>query len=312
MPADHPDPGNPQEETSMNSTPATFGVLELLKETKISQLLGAADDERFEASGVCTKNDSFYIIFDNSTSIARIGPDLQAGRAGNQLISPRELAPNYEEITYDRYRRRFYFLVEAEEYRRGVFKARIEEYDEKLQRLSSKWADFRFEHANKGFEGLSCVRRGGVDYLLCLCEGNKCQGGAAGARRGGGRIPVFRQGDRAWQHVATIKLPKFLPFEDYAALDVRRGRLAVASQSSSQLWVGTLAAKGWEIAGEGRVYHCPKDDSGRTVYCNVEGIAWLDADRLLAVSDRMKAGEQHERCRGKDQSIHIFRIPKSA
>ena len=43
-------------------------------------------------------------------------------------------------------------------------------------------------------------------------------------------------------------------------------------------------------------------------YGNVEGIAWLSRDTLVAVSDRKKRG-QPARCAEKDQSIHLFRIP---
>jgi hypothetical protein len=41
---------------------------------------------------------------------------------------------------------------------------------------------------------------------------------------------------------------------------------------------------------------------------NVEGIAWLSRDTLVAVSDRKK-WRQPARCAEKDQSIHLFRIP---
>ncbi len=43
-------------------------------------------------------------------------------------------------------------------------------------------------------------------------------------------------------------------------------------------------------------------------YGNIEGIAWLSRDTLVAVSDRKKA-RQPARCAEKDQSIHLFRIP---
>ena len=49
--------------------------------------------------------------------------------------------------------------------------------------------DFPFEKRNTGFEGLSAVRRKGRDYLLALCEGNRCRAGrrernpAAGASK---------------------------------------------------------------------------------------------------------------------------------
>jgi len=48
--------------------------------------------------------------------------------------------------------------------------------------------------------------------------------------------------------------------------------------------------------------------SSRQSYRNVEGIAWLSKDTLVAVSDKRKPG-QPERCARKDQSIHVFRIP---
>jgi hypothetical protein len=41
---------------------------------------------------------------------------------------------------------------------------------------------------------------------------------------------------------------------------------------------------------------------------NVEGIAWLSRDTLVAVSDRKKR-RQPARCAEKDQSIHLFRNP---
>jgi hypothetical protein len=45
------------------------------------------------------------------------------------------------------------------------------------------------------------------------------------------------------------------------------------------------------------------------VYCNVEGVSWLSADTVVVVSDRAKRNGQDERCRAKDQSIHVFTIP---
>ncbi len=43
------------------------------------------------------------------------------------------------------------------------------------------------------------------------------------------------------------------------------------------------------------------------VYCNVEGLDFLNEDLLIAASDQMKnAGRQNSRCLAKDQSIHVF------
>jgi hypothetical protein len=49
--------------------------------------------------------------------------------------------------------------------------------------------------------------------------------------------------------------------------------------------------------------------ANRTVYCNVEGVSWVSADTVVVVSDRAKRNGQDERCRAKDQSIHVFVIP---
>lgn len=43
--------------------------------------------------------------------------------------------------------------------------------------------------------------------------------------------------------------------------------------------------------------------------CNIEGVCWLDCDRIVVVSDKCKSSKQPVRCRHKDQSIHIFNIP---
>ena len=58
------------------------------------------------------------------------------------------------------------------------------------------------------------------------------------------------------------------------------------------------------VTGSEALYRFP----GKS-YGNIEGIAWLTRDTLVAVSDRAKSG-QPARCAEKDQSIHVFRIPR--
>jgi hypothetical protein len=169
--------------------------------------------------------------------------------------------------------------------------------------------DFPVDGPNKGLEGLTCVRRAGRAYLLGLCEGNRCKDGPEGRRPGGGRIQVFDRGGRDWDHAGTIRLPASLWFEDYSSLAVVGDRVAVMSQSSSALWVGRLRPSGWELADEGRVWAFPPDREGRTIYCSIEGVSWVAADRVVVVSDRAKREGQDQRCRAKDQSIHVFAIP---
>ena len=89
---------------------------------------------------------------------------------------------------------------------------------------------------------------------------------------------------------------------------LRGDRLAVVSQRSSRLWVGTLQRRDWTIVGPGRTYDFPRTKKGKRLYCTVEGVAWRSADTLVAVSDLRKR-HYPERCGRTDQSIHIFRVP---
>ncbi|MDG2223009.1 MAG: LpqB family beta-propeller domain-containing protein, partial [Rubripirellula sp.] len=94
-------------------------------------------------------------------------------------------------------------------------------------------------------------------------------------------------------------------FKDYAAIALCQNRVAVVSQESKRLWIGEIndTFDGFNQT-VGDVYRFPTDN-----YCNVEGVSWVSDDQLVMVSDRCKKN-QKKRCREKDQSIHLFRIPK--
>jgi hypothetical protein len=85
----------------------------------------------------------------------------------------------------------------------------------------------------------------------------------------------------------------------------------VVSQESSALWVGDVAPDGWELTGAGMSYALPRSADGSIVYGTAEGVSWIAPDEVVMVSDKAKP-DQDPRCRAKDQSIHIFRIPASA
>ena len=293
----------------MGAVQPTVPQLELLVEEKIFELLGGATDLRLEASGVFAKDRFFYLIFDNIPHIGRIGGGLSRVARENHLIwQDRSHGAGYEDIAYDRFSNRFYLLIEALPHSRG-FMAQVDEYDERFRYISSDWLDFPLDRPNKGLEGLDCIHRAEQTYLLGLCEGNRCKGGAAGRRPGGGRIQIFSKEHHHWHYVDTMRLPESLWFEDYSSLSVAGDRIAVVSQASSALWVGRFSPSSWEIIDEGSIYRFPHDDRDKSVYCNVEGISWLAPDRVVVVSDRAKAAAQGKRCRDKDESIHIFTIP---
>jgi hypothetical protein len=283
-------------------------TLQLVREQKLAVLLPASPRARvLEASGVVAQGRQYFVVFDNIRRVARIGAGLVPGASTHAWVGSRQAGEGYEDIAYSGDRRRYYLLVEAEKHPDGTYKAIIEEYDRTWRRLAGHWVNFPFERRNTGFEGLAAVRRGGADYLLALCEGNRGRAGRAGRRPGGGRIQVLQKNGPQWQPVAEIRLPHDLECKDYSAVALRGDRLAVVSQKSSQMWIGRLRLKDWTIVGSGRTYEFPRTRKGKRRYCTVEGVDWLSADSFVMVSDLRKKGYP-DRCGRTDQSIHIFRL----
>ena len=288
------------------------GALELITEAKVADLLDGVDQvaaAALEPSGVCVHDGAFYVIFDNVSTIARI-EDLSARSPRNRLLSASVggAGKDAEDITFDPVSGHFFVLLEAVQHGSELL-GEVYEHSVDGAPLGHAFLDVALETRSKGLEGLSCIVRGGDVLLLALCEGNRCKGGKAGQRPGGGRIHVFRRGRLAWKRAATIRLPKDLDFIDYASVAARGDRIAVLSQSSSALWVGTLATTGLAVKEGGTVYEFPRDADGRVVYGNVEGVSWLTDDRLVMVSDRAKGNTP---ARAKEQSVHVFRLPSPA
>jgi hypothetical protein len=259
--------------------------LTLVRETQVAALVPDAGDRTLEASGVLVSADRLYVIFDNTGDIAELGTDL-AGPAGNRMIpQPTGLPVGYEDIARDPRTGHYYVLIEALP-RDGGWQARVEEFDSRFVHLGSGWLELPLPSPNKGLEGLTCLRRDGVTYLLGLSEGNLGLAGKAGRRPGGGRIHVFRRGRIDWEPVDTIDLPSSVRFVDYSSLSVLDGALAVVSQESSALWVGALLPDRWEVADAGTSYDFPRAPTGEMIYRTVEGVSWMGPRRVVAVSDR--------------------------
>jgi hypothetical protein len=283
-------------------------TLELIRETKLHALLPESRaDSRLEASGVIAQDGHFIIIFDNLGQVARIATSCFPSD-GNRWLGEQVAADGHEDITYSARHQRFYGLIEAVRVTADTYHSEVVEYDHSFVPLERHLLPFAFASDNKGFEGLAVIHRADHDYVLALCEGNWCQGGRAGKQEGHGRIQIFQRVTQGWEHVHTIKLPKAVRFTDYSSLDIRDGRVAVLSQQSSQLWLGTLDLNNWEFVDAGRVWHLPRGAQGETTYCHAEGVSWMASDQLVVVSDKRKRGEP-KRCTAKDQSVHLFRIP---
>jgi hypothetical protein len=282
--------------------------LHLVRESRLAKLIplpraGAV----LESSGVVAAGRDCFVVFDNVKRVARIDRDLVPGSGRHAWIGRGRASEGYEDIAYSPHTKRFYLLIEAQKHPDGTYKAVIEECDERFAQRRRGWVDVSFEKRNTGFEGLSALQWRGRDYLLALCEGNRCRAGRKGRKPGGGRIHVLQKKEGGWQPIAEIKLPRRVMFEDYSALAIRGDRIAVISQTTSRLWLGTLRRSDWSIGGRGRLYDFPRTRKGKRQYCTVEGISWLSASTFVMVSDLSKPGHA-PRCGRKDQSIHVFRI----
>lgn len=287
-------------------------VLELVQEVRIRELLGDAGKKHYEASGVYLKDGYLHIVFDNEKQLLRIRPDLPHPNEAPVLLDLKGTGTGYEDITFQSSAGRWFCLVEAADTGSGIFMPRVDAFDESFTFLRSYWLDFPLKAGNKGFEGLVTLTAAGDDYLLGLCEGNNCKSGSKGIKPGKGRIQVFRWVENTWVHTGTIRLPEAVRFRDYSSLDLRSGVLTVISQATSAMWVGRFRGDmtGHEepFADNGRLFLFPRNEKGRILYGNLEGVTWLEHDQLVVVSDRVKA-DQPQRCAIKDQSIHIFRLP---
>ena len=276
--------------------------LRLVEEHALHELLGRKRSTRLEASGVCVHERFLYVVFDDSRNVAKIERRLRSGDRRHRLLPNRTHRVGFEDVTFHPGLARFLCVLEAMDRPKkpGHYRPRIEEYDEKLRFVGDAWVDLDVARANKGIEGLSHVRRGGIDYVLGLWESSRKRA----------RLPVFQKGVKRWERIATLELPKSVRFDDYSCVSVDGDRIAVASQESSAVWIGRLAKGKLAVECKGTTYLFPRSSKGRVRYCNVEGVAWMSPRRLVVVSDRCKKRKQSKRCCERDQSIHVFEIPR--
>jgi uncharacterized protein YjiK len=268
--------------------------LELIREEKLYRLLpGGTQANRLEASGVALLDDrTALVIFDNLNQVARVDLSLERN-ARNALLPAPSLGLGFEDIAVDQSSGHTFCLIESVENLDGALHGVVAEYDAALRFIRSTRLPTRLRKANKGFEGLEHVHSGARELLCALSERD-------------GVIEMFvRARDGAWKAWERMPLRGEARLEDYSALSYRYGHLAVVSQASARLWVARVdRSERSLVPGSGVVYRFPHKSYG-----NVEGVAWLSRDTLVAVSDRRKK-QQPERCTEKDQSIHLFRIPR--
>jgi hypothetical protein len=283
--------------------------LRLVKERRLADLIDPPKgSDVLEASGIVAKGRDFYVIFDNVRQAARIDAGLSPTSKRHAWFGRRRDGDGYEDIAYSPGRRRFYMLIEAEKHSDGSYKPMIDECDEAGHFKGRNWVEVPFEKRNTGLEGLCVVTWKRSEFLLALCEGNRCRAGRRGREGGRGRMHVLARKGDIWVSVAKIDLPRTVDFEDYSAVSLKGDRIAVVSQRTSRLWIGRLRRGAWTIVGAGRIYDFPRTRKGNPKYCTLEGLAWLSATRFVLVSDLSKR-RYRKRCRKTEQSIHIFDLP---
>jgi len=176
--------------------------------------------------------------------------------------------------------------------------------------------DFIIKHENKGFESILYLHTLEREaYMLGLCEGNYCVGGSQGKDPGNGRIVVsqleFLADGCVWKPQKTIHIPTSADFQDYSGMAFNHAtkKIAILSQENAAVWIGDFDIEKVDFASEnGKIYHLPRSDTCKTIFCNAEGIQWLDNYRLLIASDKAKSKQPYW-CSTHDQALHIFSMP---
>lgn len=296
--------------------------------------------KKYEASDVTIVDDQVYSVCDNSWAISRFSKSLLPFNEENVQVGDPDRVPDedsgYEAIFH--HEGLFYVVRESVYHgdheegelnteKKGDYHAIIEELElseNDYTVVNECQCEFEFEGDSKGFEGaVAFPDENDILYVLGLCEGNHC----SESRKfdiGNGRVVLMKKSEGLsqciWETVRVVNLPESAAFLDYSAIDINSdGRVAITSQEDSALWLGQ--AKGvsngvidpntFEFdVDSGKVLHFPRDPGCHTIYCNIEGIHFMNDEMLMAVSDKMKGrGKQDFRCHDKDQSIHAFVIP---
>ncbi|KAL3920298.1 MAG: hypothetical protein SGILL_003334 [Bacillariaceae sp.] len=276
--------------------------------------------QKFEASSVIVVDSMAYAICDSSWSISMFDPYLHPfGEHNRQIGDPnREVEDSgYEALFYDD--QTFFVVRESVETGDETYHAVIEELllDPEISEGSYEFGracptEFKFEGDSKGFEGAIPIHDLNGDLtILGLCEGNHCSQSKELQRdKGNGRLVAMKlvtlpDGSCEWSTIRVLNIPETAYFGDYSSIDMDlSGRVMISSQEESQLWIGQLDGiqpNGlWNVTGiefrqdEHTIFDFPKNDNCETIYCNIEGVHWVDEYTIIAVSDKMKSKGTYE------------------
>ena len=287
------------------------------------------EPKKYEASSVIVDGEMAYAVCDSSWDLSRFDINLAPFDSSNVQVSS-DVArtetddSGYEAIFLDH--GTFYVVRESVQHEDATYHAIIEELSvtgDSYHVNQKCRAAFEFEGDSKGFEGAVGLHNLQNELIILgLCEGNHCSE-TRKKDRGNGRLVAMKKNEATceWETLSVIHLPTSVNFMDYSAMSVSpNGKVAITSQEDSQMWVGTLHGQTedglWDIDNlefdeKYDVYQFPKGSQCETIYCNIEGIHWVNDDVVVAVSDKMKGrGKQDFRCFDKDQSVHVFALPQ--
>ncbi|CAM4846581.1 unnamed protein product [Rotaria magnacalcarata] len=231
----------------------------------------------------------------------------------NELISDFEgIAHNVLTDTYFLAQETSSSSTNPDEYNSNIFEIKIttNASHSSITLIESCQIMWVFDSTAKGFEGIEFINheKSVKTYLLALCEANRCIRESMFKDRntnlGHGRLVVLEKHERTennscqWQSVGVINLKTDLEFSDYSAMSIYPRKtlsyIAIASQENSQAWIGILEIDESPYflitsSDKSGVYNLPRtivnDSMCGKEYCNIEGVAWIDENHLVLVSD---------------------------
>lgn len=276
-------------------------LVEVVDEVKFDDLLGGG---RLEPSGIAAGDGGYYVVFDNSREVLWLDSGwtefswILGGNYGlgdDPDVKDVKDFLGFEGVGFDEETGTLSLLIETLRHDDGEDYPVVVNVDAE-GRAAHTWWLHEVEAANSGAEGMTYVTVGDVRYAAVLCEAGKCDGSDRG------RMVFSAVGS---DELIDVDLPKGLEFGDFSGVSARGNRLAVVSQESSKIWTGWVELEdGRLVTRTEAVWGLPKKN-GKTVYCTLEGVAWVDDETLIAVSDQEKP-DQPSRCHEKAESLHVF------
>lgn len=207
----------------------------------------------------------------------------------------------YEGITFNPISNKFLIVQESEKFQ-NKFIPVIHEFNQDFDFSDSYDIDFSLKKENKGAEGITYIKVKNESYILLLFEKPNTINQNTNEI---GNILVLKKKNNYYEEITYIPLPKTLSFDDFSDISWSGSKIAILSQESSALWIGEFN-EDWTWKNSGTTYFFPKID-GEYLYCNLEGISWINDNTIVLVSDTSKK-KQPSVCREKSEMIHIWKL----